>query len=79
MLSDLAMPVGFTGWTTSQPLAKAVAIGEQPVDWAPKTRHADAGTRPAAISSLNDLCTLVRPDVDVHEAGRLELVGLGEL
>ena len=35
MFSDLAMPVGRTGCTTSEPLSNAVAIGEQPCDWAP--------------------------------------------
>ena len=42
MFSDLAIPVGLTGLTTSQPLSKAVAIGSQPADCAPKTVHSVA-------------------------------------
>src|SRR5689334_9902975 len=62
MLSDLAMPVGLTGCTTSQPLVNAVAIGEQPADCAPYTFQSADGTSPAATSSLNALCTLVSND-----------------
>ena len=58
------MPVGFIGRTTSQPFSNAVAIGEHPADWAPNIRQSDDGTRPAATSSLNALCTLVSSDPD---------------
>jgi len=68
MFSDLAIPVGLTGATTSQPFAKAVTIGEQPADCAPNIRTGKpsdaAGTSPAAMSSLNDLCTLVSSEPD---------------
>ena len=64
MFSDLAMPVGFTGLTTSQPLSKAVAIGSQPADWAPKIVHSVASTMPAAVSSRNALSTLVSSEPD---------------
>ncbi len=60
------MPVGFTGVMTSPPVpsglaCRAVAIGLQPADCAPKTRHPPAGasTRPSSTSSLNALSTLV--------------------
>ena len=53
------MPNGFTGLMTSQPLSKAVAIGSQPADWAPKIVHSVASTMPAAVSSRNALSTLV--------------------
>ena len=57
MFSDLAMPVGLTGLTTSQPLSKAVAIGSQPADCAPKTVHPESSTTPAATSSRQALST----------------------
>ena len=63
MLSDLAMPVGFTG-LTSQPLSNAVAIGSQPADWAPKIVHSVASTIPAPVSSRNALSTLVSSEPD---------------
>ena len=64
MLSDLAMPVGLTGVTTSRPCSNAVAIGEQPADWAPNIRHDGESTSPAATSSLNALWILVSIEPD---------------
>src|SRR6059058_907168 len=64
MFSDLAIPVGLTGLTTSQPLSKAVAIGSHPADWAPNTFHSVSSTIPAATSSRHALSTLVRREPD---------------
>ena len=41
-----------------------MAIGEQPADCAPNTVHDDAGTRPAATSSLNALLIFVSIEPD---------------
>ncbi len=61
MLSDLAMPVGFTGVMSFTPARSAVAMGLQPSDCAPKTFQplAGADTRPISTSSVNALSTLV--------------------
>jgi len=58
MASDLAMVSGRTGRTTSCPAANAADTGEQPVAWAPNTRHGVCGTRPSEVSSEKPLSTL---------------------
>ena len=64
MASDLAIVCGLTGLTASQPFSYAVAIGEQPVAWAPKTLYGVASTRPSLPSSPNALSTLVSSEPD---------------
>ena len=58
MASDLAIVAGFTGRTTSQPLANASDTGEHPVAWAPNTCHGLSSTRPSDASSREPLVDL---------------------
>ena len=62
MASDLAIVSGRTGLTVSQPFSYAVAIGEQPVAWAPNTLYVDSSTRSSLVSSRKALSTLVSSD-----------------
>src|SRR5919107_383966 len=62
--SERAIVDGFTGLTVSQPFSYAVAIGEQPVAWAPYTFHGEPSTSPSLVSSPKALSTLVSSEPD---------------
>ena len=59
MASDLTMPVGRTGVTSSTPAAKAAATGLQPTDWAPWTLAGVRSTRPWSARTPKPWWTLV--------------------
>src|SRR4028119_1599264 len=76
MFSDLAMPVGLTGLTTSQPLAKAGAVGAAPAGWAAGAGRVvrPGGRRLGAavgLDRLDDVPAVVEGGGDRVAAGRL--------